>query len=71
MLHKVHVDKPGDKIKKIRLKTGLKQKDFANTYHIPVDTYRKWELGLRIPPKYVLELLQYKVDNDIRQRTDK
>ena len=44
-------------IKDIRKQTGMSQKQFAETYGIPISTLRKWEQGEASPPQYVLRLL--------------
>lgn len=53
-------------IKKLRAETGLSQREFANTYGIPVSTLRKWEQGEAKPASYVINLLsrQIQVSND-------
>ena len=54
-----------DKIKELRLKSEKTQVEFAKTYGIPERTIQDWELGRRIPPKYVVKLLEEAVDDDI------
>lgn len=51
-------------MKKIREMTGYTQSKFASSYGIPVRTIKSWESGDRIPPKYVLNLLEFKVRHD-------
>lgn len=53
-------------IKTIRLKTGLSQSDFCARYDIPTGTLRDWEQGRRKCPEYVIKLLDFKVEYDIR-----
>lgn len=36
-------------VAEIRKKSGLTQRDFANTFLIPLSTLRKWEQGQRVP----------------------
>jgi len=48
----------GMNIKEIRQITGLSQIKFASICNIPVRTIQKWESGERIPPNYVIELLE-------------
>lgn len=38
-----------DNLKKIRLKSGYSQKDFAKLIHVPPNTYNQWENGTREP----------------------
>ena len=44
-------------INELRATTGLTQKAFAELYHIPVSTLRKWEQGEASPAPYVISLL--------------
>ena len=55
-------------IKEIRQLTGLSQGKFCDRYHIPTITLQCWEQGKRTPPSYVVELLQFKVEHDMRGR---
>ena len=45
------------RIKELRLRTGLTQKEFAEAFGIPVSTLRKWEQGEATPPDYVAALI--------------
>lgn len=56
-------------IKEIRALTGLNQRQFAEKYHIPITTYRKWEVSAECQnhrgcPSYVKELLERAVRED-------
>lgn len=51
-------------IKNLREKTGMTQKDFGEYLNIPVRTLQDWENNRRIPPIYVVELIEYKIDNE-------
>lgn len=44
-------------IRELRDATGMTQREFANTYRIPLSTLRKWEQGEASPAPYVIELL--------------
>lgn len=44
-------------IRELRDKTGLTQKEFAETYGIPLSTLQKWEQAVMTPPDYVINLL--------------
>lgn len=48
-------------LRDLRSMTGLSQKAFGEWLHIPTRTIEEWEAGRRKPPKYVLELIEYKV----------
>ena len=51
------------RVKEIRSKTGLSQKRFAEEYEIPKRTLESWESGERVPPAYVVNLLERVVAN--------
>lgn len=52
-------------VKEIRTLINLSQPQFCDKYNIPLPTLRKWEQGKRKPPDYVLELLEFKVKDDL------
>lgn len=54
-------------IAEIRKLTGLSRTKFAEKYHIPYRTLQSWELGDRECPEYVLELLRFKVEYDVKE----
>ena len=54
------------KIKEIRTLTGLSQAKFCEKYHIPLNTFTRWEQGKREPPDYLVELLEFKVREDLK-----
>lgn len=54
-------------IKEIRGLTGLSQARFGAKYNIPTHTIEVWEMGIRKPPAYVLELLERCVVADVEQ----
>lgn len=56
-------------IQKIRALTNLSQPQFCEKYHIPLPTLRKWEQGKREPPDYLVELLEFKVREDMEMDT--
>ena len=53
-------------IQEIRALTSLSQPHFCEKYHIPLPTLRKWEQGKREPPYYLVELLEFKVMEDLK-----
>lgn len=57
-------------IKEIRDLLGVSRAEFSRRYHIPTRTLESWESGERIPPQYVLELLERVVKDDYRKRLD-
>ena len=55
------------RIKAIRAKTGLSQAKFAEAYHIPKRTLQDWESQRGNPPDYVIELLEFRVNSDLKK----
>lgn len=51
-------------IKDLRLRTNLSQTKFAVAVGIPVRTIQKWEQGERVPPDYVIKLIEYFLKNE-------
>lgn len=51
-------------IKELRKKNGMTQKEFSEFFNIPKRTIEDWEGGRRVPPVYVVELIQYKLENE-------
>jgi len=54
--------------REMRLLLGDTQHEFARRYGIPFRTIQNWEAGDRTPPKYVLDMLQEKVNLDLINR---
>ena len=46
-------------IRNMRLITGLSQSDFAEKFHIKVDTLRMWEYGQNKPTSYTQYMIQH------------
>lgn len=57
-------------IKEIRDLLGVSRAEFGRRYNIPTRTLEAWEKGERIPPAYVLELLERVVKDDYRKGLD-
>lgn len=55
-----------NKIKKIRYKQNLTQAQFAEWLGIPKRTYEKWETGERVPPRWVISLIQFKCEQSTK-----
>lgn len=47
-----------ERLKEIRSNTGMTQKAFALRFNIPISTYEQWEMGLRTPPVYVVDMIE-------------
>lgn len=51
-------------IKDLRTRTNLSQSKFADVVGIPVRTIQKWEQGDRVPPTYIIKLIEYFLKNE-------
>ena len=51
-------------LKELRTATGMTQKQFGEYFGIPHRTIQNWEGGQRECPKYLLELMIYKLKNE-------
>lgn len=50
--------------KELRQKSGMNLKQFSEYFNIPYRTIQHWEAGDRKCPDYVLELIEYKLQNE-------
>ena len=48
---------PKDTLKQLRQTTNMSQAKFATKFHIPISTYEQWEMGIRKPPVYIIEMI--------------
>lgn len=55
-------------VREMRNSLGDTQSEFARRYHIPFRTVQNWEAGVRVPPEYILELLEDRVKADTVNR---
>ncbi len=55
-------------IREMRMKLGDTQSEFAARYNIPFRTIQNWETGLRKPPKYIMDLLENRIYEDLINR---
>lgn len=53
-------------VKEMREMLGLSQAKFAKKYGIPKRSIENWESGNRVPPKYLLDLLERVVKEDAK-----
>lgn len=58
----------GRDIRMIVARTGLRMSDFAINYGIPLRTLEDWVTGKRPIKRYVLDLLDFKVDADLTSK---
>lgn len=61
-------------LKELRESCGMSRPQFAEYFGIPYRTVQNWELGLRECNDYLLNLMQYKIENEkllIKTRTVK
>ena len=52
-------------IKELRASTGMTQSEFGKYFNIPMRTIQNWEGGKRNCPKYLVELIEYKLEKEI------
>ena len=50
-----------NKIKELRIQTGLNRKEFSEYIGIPLRTIEDWEAGRRTPPEYIPRLISYQL----------
>lgn len=50
-----------NKIKELRIQTGLNRKEFSEYIGIPLRTVEDWEAGRRTPPAYIPRLILYQL----------
>ena len=55
-------------IREMRNRLGYTQADFARRYQIPFRTVQNWESGTRVPPDYMMHLLENCVKMDLVNR---
>jgi DNA-binding transcriptional regulator YiaG len=55
-------------IREMRTRLGDTQREFASRYNIPFRTVQNWESGVRKPPKYIMELLESRIQADLVNR---
>lgn len=51
-------------IKDMRRALGMTQAEFAAALGIPRRSVQNWETGVNTPPKYVVDLIRYRVEHD-------
>ena len=47
--------------------SGMNLKEFSEYFNIPYRTVQDWNAGRRTPPEYLLELINYKLENEKKQ----
>ena len=50
--------------KELRENSGMNKTEFADYFKIPYRTVQNWELGLRPCPEYIVDLIEYKLNNE-------
>ena len=50
--------------KELRQQSGMNKKQFSDYFGIPYRTIQNWEAEVRPCPDYLLNLMQYKLDNE-------
>ena len=56
------------KIREMRNSLGDTQAEFAKRYQIPFRTIQNWENNVRVPPGYMMHLLENRVKMDLANR---
>ena len=54
--------------KEIRETSGMNKTEFGKYFNIPYRTIQNWELGTRECPVYLLDLIQYKLNNEQKNK---
>ena len=62
---------PPRTFKELREQFGLSLTQFRIVFGIPYRTLQNWECGARKCPQYLLELMEYKLDNEYKKYIDK
>lgn len=55
-------------VEELRKSTNMTRAAFSKKYNIPYRTVQDWESGNRVPPVYVVELLERAVIQDFPDR---
>lgn len=53
-----------NKISELFLETGMTQKEFSEYLAIPLRTIENWLTGKRVPPEYLIKLIEYKLEKE-------
>ena len=59
------------RVKALRERMGMTQQQFGDYFEIPKRTLQDWEGGKRRIPEYLLKLLEFKVDADMKDESEK
>lgn len=51
-------------VKELRTSHGMNIKEFSDYFNIPYRTVQNWDSGVRECPEYLLELMEYKLNNE-------
>lgn len=54
-----------DELKLLREQVGFSMRDFAIFLGVPKRTIENWEYGISKPPRYVIDLIVYKVQHEL------
>lgn len=55
-------------IKELREKYEMDRPEFARYFNLPYRTVQNWELGIRKCPDIILELMEYKLENENKKK---
>jgi DNA-binding transcriptional regulator YiaG len=56
--------------KELRIMSGMNMTQYASFFNIPYRTIQDWEYEKRKCPDYVTELMQYKLENEGKIKTE-
>ena len=56
----------GKEVKELREKMGMNRREFSNYYGIPYRTVQDWEAEKRELPDYLLRLLKYRAEIELK-----
>lgn len=55
----------------MRARLGVTQKEFAEMLGIPIRTVEAWSVGRRVPPDWLVELIEFAVENGYNKSAKK
>lgn len=53
--------------KEIKERSGMNLKQFSDYFEIPYRTIQNWDAGIRQCPDYLLKLMLYKIEKEIKK----
>lgn len=56
--------------KELRISSGMNKTEFAKYFNVPYRTIQNWDAGVRECPEYLMELMEYKLNNERKGGTE-